>query len=139
MLKGMRPVFICSQMSVRYFTVEEANEALTEIKPLMGQLLDTQARAVRRSREIEYLLYDSHVDFGGAVPSELMRDFAIIEDLLDQVRSYGCVVKNLEAGLVDFLAKIDGRDVYLCWRFGEDRITYYHELHTGFKGRIALD
>ena len=126
-------------ISVRYFTVEEANKALIEIKPLMRQLLETQAKAVRKSREIEHLLQDSHIDFGGAVPSELTRDFALIEDLLGQVRSYGCVVKNLEAGLVDFLAKIEGRDVYLCWRFGEDRITYYHELHTGFQGRVALD
>ena len=126
-------------MSVRYFTVEEANKALIEIKPLMRQLLETQAKAVRKSREIEHLLHDTHVDFGGAVPSELTRHFALIEDLLDQIRSVGCVVKNLEAGLVDFLAKIDGRDVYLCWRFGEERISYYHELHTGFQGRKALD
>ena len=126
-------------MTVRYFTLKEANEALAEIEPLMGRLLETQARAVRKSRQIEHLLQDSHVDFGGALPSELTQEFAQIEELLGQIRSFGCVIKNLEGGLIDFLAKIDDRDVYLCWRYGEDRITHYHELHTGFQGRIALE
>ena len=40
-----------------------------------------------------------------------------------------------QSGLVDFLAKIDGRDVYLCWRYGEPRVAHYHELHTGYNGR----
>ena len=126
-------------MTVRYFTLEEANQALPAIKPIMGQLLERRAKAARLSRQIEHLLENSHVDFGGAIPAELAKEFVIIEELLGQIKSFGCVVKNLEAGLIDFLAKIDGRDVYLCWRYGEDRIAYYHELHTGFQGRIALD
>jgi hypothetical protein len=126
-------------MTVRYFTREEANEVLIELKPLMAQLLERKAKAVRMSRQLENLFEESHIDFGGPVPTELAQDFVIIESLLSQIRSYGCVVKNLEAGLIDFLTKINDRDVYLCWRYGEDRIAYYHELHTGFQGRKALD
>ena len=126
-------------MTVRYFTREEANEVLTELIPLMSQLLERKAKTVRMSRQLENLFELAHIDFGGPVPTELAQDFVIIESLLSQIRSYGCVVKNLEAGLIDFLTKINGRDVYLCWRYGEDRIAYYHELHTGFQGRKALD
>jgi hypothetical protein len=126
-------------MTVRYFTLEEANEALVEIEPLMGRLLEKRAKSVRLSRQIEHLLDESHVDFGGRLPTKLAMEFAAIEDLLNQISSYGCVVKNLEAGLIDFLAKIDERDVYLCWRYGEDHIAYYHELHTGFQGRTAIE
>ena len=126
-------------MTVRYFTLEEANEVLTELEPLMAELLERRAKAARMSRKIEHLLEDTHIDFGGPVPTKLAQDFVIIENLLGQIRSYGCVVKNLEAGLIDFLAKIDGRDVYLCWRYGEDQIAFFHELNTGFQGRIALD
>ena len=126
-------------MSVRYFTLREANEALLEIKPLMAELLERRARAVVRSQEIENLLGHAHVDFGGPIATELVQEFDAIEELLSKIRSYGCVVKNLEAGLIDFLANLNGRDVYLCWRYGEERISYYHELHTGFQGRIALD
>ncbi len=126
-------------MTVRYFTREEADEVLVELIPLMAQLLERKAKAVRMSRQLEHLFKESHIDFGGPVPTELAQDFVIIDSLLSHIRSYGCVVKNLEAGLIDFLTKINGRDVYLCWRYGEDRIAYYHELHTGFQGRKALD
>jgi hypothetical protein len=126
-------------MTVRYFTLEEANEVLIELEPLMAQLLERRAKAVRMSRQLEHLLEEPHIDFGGSVPTKLAQDFVIIENLLSQIRAYGCVVKNLEAGLIDFLAKINGRDVYLCWRYGEDQIAYYHELHTGFQGRRAID
>lgn len=126
-------------MTIRYFSLSEANEVVSEIEPLMAELLERRAKSARQSRKIKHLLEDNHIDFGGALPTELAQEFVVIEALLDQIRSYGCVVKNLEAGLIDFLAKINGRDVYLCWRYGEDRIAYYHELHTGFQGRIALD
>jgi len=126
-------------MTVRYFTREEANEILTELKPLVAQLLERRAKAVRMSRQLDKLFAEPHIDFGGPVPTELSQDFLIIENLLAQIKSYGCVIKNLEAGLIDFLAKIDGRDVYLCWRYGEEQVAYYHELHTGFQGRKALD
>lgn len=139
LLMGKHPIFIHIEMTIRYFTLEEANEALVEIKPLMGKLLAKRAETVRLSQQIEHLLDDKHIDFGGPLPAKLAMEFAAIEVLLKQISSYGCVVKNLDAGLVDFLAKIDGRDVYLCWHYGEDRIAYYHELHTGFQGRIALD
>jgi hypothetical protein len=59
----------------------------------------------------------------------------VIEGLIDEIKAYGCVLKDLNAGLLDFLAERDGREVYLCWRYGEDKIEFYHELHTGFQGR----
>jgi hypothetical protein len=133
------PVFISPIMTVRYFTREEANKALTELRPLMAELLERRAKAVRMSRQLDDLLDEPHIDFGGPLPAALAQDFLIIEDLLSQIKSYGCVVKSLEAGLIDFLAQINGRDVYLCWRYGEDQVAYYHELHTGFQGRKLLD
>ena len=84
------------------------------------------------------LLENKHIDFGGPLPSALVQDFIAIEQLINRIKSYGCLIKNLEGGLVDFLAQIDGRDVYLCWRYGEDRVEFYHELHSGFQGRKTL-
>jgi len=57
---------------------------------------------------------------------------------MNQIRSHGCLIKDLNTGLVDFLSKRDGREVYLCWRYGEPRIDFYHELHTGFKNRQQI-
>ena len=125
-------------MAPRYFTLAEANALLPEIEPLMAQLLELRAGAARMSQQISYLLESPHLEFGGPIPATLAQDFAQIENLIDKIRSYGCIVKNLEAGLIDFLAQIDGRDVYLCWRYGEESIAYYHELHTGFPGRRPI-
>lgn len=125
-------------MAVRYFTLEEANAVLPKIKPLMAELIERRARIAVSSREIVELLDDTYTDFGGPVAATLTREFESVESLLKQIKSYGCVVKSIHTGLIDFLAKIDGRDVYLCWRFGEESIQYYHELHTGFQGRIRI-
>jgi hypothetical protein len=122
-------------MASRYFTLEEANALLPLIEPLMGQLLEKRARAVRLAREIQPILADIRLDVGGPIPSELAQEFEVIETLLAEIQGFGCIVKDMNGGLLDFLSERDGRDVYLCWRYGEPMISHYHELHTGFNGR----
>ena len=122
-------------MPAKYFTLEEANSLLPELKPLMARVLERRAKAARLSSDVRELFQDVRVDVGGPVLSELTRDFEVIEALIDEIKAYGCVLKDLNAGLLDFLAERDGREVYLCWRYGEDKIEFYHELHTGFQGR----
>ncbi len=125
-------------MSVRYFTVEEANALLPTLKPLMAELMERRAICARKGRQVAELLRQPHVDIGGSLLAELTLEFIAIERLLRRIKDTGCVVKSLEGGLIDFLSKIDGRDVYLCWRYSEESITHYHELHTGFLGRQPL-
>jgi len=122
-------------MSLRYFTVPEANALLPELEPLVGRVLALRARASHDSREMGALLADLSSDVGGPLPSRLTGEFAEIEDLIERIQSYGVVLKSLEAGLLDFLCERDGRDVFLCWRYGEPAVQYYHELHTGYQGR----
>lgn len=125
-------------MSIRYFTVEEANALLPQLSPLVGRLLDLRARATHESRAIAGILSDLSSDVGGPEASRLAQEFAEIERLVAQIRDHGCVLKSLEAGLLDFLCLREGRDVFLCWRYGEPSIQYYHELHTGFQGRRPI-
>lgn len=126
-------------MIPRYFTVEEANELLPKIEPLLAELLDRRARVVRSRDAIEPILDDLHSNVGGPTASEMVREFMVIEKLMEQIQSHGCFVKDMNAGLVDFLAKMDGRDVYLCWRYGEPEVAHYHELHTGYNGRQPVE
>ena len=84
------------------------------------------------------LLGDLNSDLGGPLATRLATEFAEIEDLIARIQAYGCVLKSLEAGLLDFLAERDGRDVLLCWRYGEPAIQYYHEVHAGFQGRRPI-
>lgn len=125
-------------MPPRYFTLEEANSLLPELEPLVGRLLETRARVSHESRGMVALLSDLRSDVGGPDASRLAQEFGEIESLVGRIQSYGCVLKNLESGLVDFLCERDGRDVFLCWRYGEPSIQYFHELHTGFQGRKVV-
>ena len=122
-------------MSTRYFTLEEANRLLPILQPLMAELLEKRARVVREYKKIEATLNDLSLDVGGPIASALVLDFQAIETLINQIQKHGCVIKDLNVGLLDFLAQRNGRDVYLCWRYGEDKIEFYHELHTGFMDR----
>jgi hypothetical protein len=56
-----------------------------------------------------------------------------------RIHELGCVVKDLEMGLVDFYGKLEGKTVFLCWQFGEAAVTHYHALDSGFEGRQRLD
>jgi len=125
-------------MRVKYFTVEEANALLPKVEPLMAQLLERRARVTRSASQMQPLLEDVHSDVGSRDASELVLDFRAIERLVNKIQAYGCVVKDINVGLLDFLADRHGRDVYLCWRYGEPRIEFYHDLHNGFNGREPI-
>lgn len=125
-------------MPARYFTVEQVNALLPEIEPLVARLLERRAKVIHLRSQIEHLVDDTGSDVGGPIASEMAQDFVIIEELVDQIESHGCIVKSVNAGLLDFLARRDGRPVYLCWRYGEPEVEFYHELHTGFSGRRRI-
>ncbi len=125
-------------MSMRYFTLDEANALLPELEPLVGRLLELRARVTHESRSMGEVLSDLRSNVGGPGASRLVKEFEEIELLIRRVQSYGCVVKSLEAGLLDFLCERDGRDVFLCWRYGEPSIQFFHELHLGYSGRQAI-
>ena len=125
-------------MSMRYFTLDEANALLPELEPLVGRLLELRARVTHESRSMGEVLSDLRSNVGGPGASRLVKEFEEIELLIRRVQSYGCVVKSLEAGLLDFLCERDGRDVFMCWRYGEPSIQFFHELHLGYSGRQAI-
>ena len=122
-------------MSAKYFTVAEANALLAIVEPLMAQLLEKRARVVSLYQRHEPLFSDLRVDVGGRIPAQMTQDFAAIGALIEQLQQMGCVVKDINVGLLDFLCDRNGRDVYLCWRYGEPEVSYYHDLHTGFNDR----
>lgn len=125
-------------MPTRYFTVEEANALLPNIKPVLGELLERRARIVRSRNEVTSFLRSGDSDVGGREASELVREFMKMEKLILKIRSHDIVLKDLNVGLIDFLSERDGREVYLCWRYGEPKVDFYHELHTGFNDRQHL-
>jgi hypothetical protein len=62
-----------------------------------------------------------------------------VQAALEEIHATGCIVKDLDVGLLDFPARINNEEVYLCWRLGEDRIRFYHRQDEGFSGRKPID
>lgn len=122
-------------MRPRFFTVEEANALLPAIEPLVGQLLARRARVVVTRKELGDMIEDLSSNVGSAAATEMASEFEKIRRLAARIQSYGCLLKDTNSGLVDFLSEIDGREVFLCWRYGEPQVAFYHELHTGYNGR----
>ena len=126
-------------MSANYFTIEEANALLPTIQPLLEEILVRRTNIVESRETIKDLVESGQSDIGGSAASALVQDFIKIERLSSKIRAHGCLLKDLNKGLIDFLSVQDGREVYLCWQIGEPDVAFYHELHTGFAGRQKLN
>jgi hypothetical protein len=62
-----------------------------------------------------------------------------LKEALERVQENGCLVKDLDLGLVDFPTRYHGEEVYLCWKLGEKRIQFWHGVQEGFRGRKPID
>ena len=62
-----------------------------------------------------------------------------LQDAMAEIEQLGALVKDLDIGLLDFMARYEGRDVCLCWKLGEDAIRYWHGAEEGFRGRKEID
>jgi hypothetical protein len=125
-------------LAAKFFTIEQANELLPDIEPLVAGLIKRRSKVIKGRRECRSMLDANNSDFGSPLASQMVNEFIAIERFLIEIRSHGCIIKNVNAGLVDFLSIRDGREVYLCWKYGEPNVGHYHELHTGFLGRQPI-
>ncbi len=132
-------------MSPKLFTLDEANGLLPALEPVLRRLL-AQRRELRQHQEALQEFQARASRDGGILPGsdvsrtkgESARLLAEIREGVRQIESRGCVVKDLDQGLVDFPARRGREQVFLCWRLGEPEIRYWHGLQEGFAGRKPL-
>ena len=122
----------------RHFTVEEANTALDLIRPLVRQLLEIRQAILARQPEVWPALAKIAGNGGGKVPFEVEQEFQRLDACMRQILAIGVEVKDANVGLVDFPALREGREVYLCWQYGEEKVAYWHEIDGGFAGRQQI-
>jgi hypothetical protein len=129
----------------RYFTTEEANEALAEVRPLTEELVGHR-RALVELQERQATLTTRIAGNGGnvepheleEVQEQLDEEVAGIARCVARIHEAGALVKDLDAGLVDFPALRGDDEILLCWRLGEQKIAFWHGLDEGFSGRKPL-
>jgi hypothetical protein len=131
----------------RLFTLEEANALVPTLHRLVGRQMLRQSEIEDRLRQLTkaagQVPRDLQIDDGDTpeirtLKADLMERIAAYEEGWQEVASLGAVVKDTRTGLVDFYGRVDGRTVWLCWRYGEERIDFFHELDTGFAARKPL-
>jgi hypothetical protein len=131
----------------RTFTLEEAEILL----PVLRSLLE---RAIKGKEEVqqfeeEFERFSSRIFLNGGtlvnIPAyrerKRERDRALqrVKDAVAEIDSIGVQVKDLDIGLLDFPCEVEGEVILLCWKLGEEKITHWHGLEEGFKGRKPID
>jgi hypothetical protein len=130
------------------FTLEAVNALIPRLKSLMAAQLERRVEIEERLGRLAKLV--------GSVPTVIAVEEGdppevrtLKRDLAERVEKYqaawqeveemGAVLKDPRSGLVDFYGQVDGKFVWLCWRYGEDAVTHYHGLDEGFAGRKPIE
>ena len=123
----------------QYFTLQEANKALNIIRPLMDEVQVIRQKILENQPEAWPAIEKSAGNGGNRALSNLVQDFEKLDALVHQIQDTGAQIKDINTGLLDFSALKNGREVYLCWQYGEDDIQYWHEVEAGFAGRQPIE
>jgi hypothetical protein len=129
------------------FTLEEAQSLIPSVARLLGEAVELKSGFATAERHVEafqrriIMMGGMVVDRAQVKQAREHRDEAAarLRSVIEQVQDMGCVVKDLEVGLVDFPTVFHGREVYLCWKLGEAAIAFWHGVEEGFAGRKAID
>lgn len=131
----------------KLFSLSEAERARRDVEPLLIVAMEGNREMEELDEKLNAISNRIQIMGGVTIDYEVAARFrsahnqtvAKVHDALEQIHAIGCVVKDLESGLVDFPARLKDEEVYLCWRLGEDRIRYYHRQDEGFSGRKPIN
>ncbi|MGH9612801.1 MAG: DUF2203 domain-containing protein [Bryobacteraceae bacterium] len=131
----------------RYFTLSEAEDSLRRIESLLRQAVSAGADLRELKRDLQEslqriaMLGGSRVNQGEIARRRSSIDAAEtrLRETAERIQETGCLVKDLDIGLIDFPAIFRGREVYLCWKLGEPKILFWHPVEEGFRGRKPID
>lgn len=129
----------------RVFTVAEANAMLPLVRAITRDLVRLSREVVDRHQRVEHLkagrdmtsgdIYDQEL---AQIEEELAKDRQRLHEFVEELRQLGVEPKSGIEGIVDFPAILEGELVFLCWKYNEPEVVYWHSLDGGFAGRQRL-
>ena len=129
----------------KLFTVQQANAMLPLVRAICTDLSQLADDVKQRRDRLGRLLAGRDVQRGdpydeelAQVKEDLAKDFARVEEHMQELIELGVYPKGNVEGLVDFPAVVDGRTVFLCWKLGEPEVLFWHELNAGYAERQPL-
>jgi hypothetical protein len=132
---------------MKFFSPEKANALITKVAPLVEELLEKRRDLAIRLLESDPALHPAWPQGRSTRLAGLRSPFPAprfgelkseIVRLIHRIESFGCVVKDIDLGLVDFPSTRRGQPIFLCWKAGEARITHWHTMEEGFSERKPL-
>lgn len=126
-------------MAQRYFTLQEAKDTLDLIRPLMDEIQAIRQRVLKNQPEAWPAIEKSAGNGGNRALSNMVQDFEKFDALIHRIQDMDVLIKDVNLGLLDFPALKEGREVYLCWQYGEGAIAFWHEIADGYAGRRPID
>lgn len=129
---------------LKIFTLEEANQLLPLLTDLLVDLQEKRDEVAEFEVQIDAQeLVSSQVE---STPAYELNDLinkhrqAVDEfyAVVDEIHSHGCLLKDVDLGLIDFCGVVEGEKVYFCWRLGEEQIGFWHEISGGYANRQPL-
>ncbi len=129
----------------KFFSVEEANRALPLVKAIVGDIVrqfqvvnELKQRLSSVHRDRKRPANDPYAEETAQSQAELDLEESTLANYIDELSRLGVELKGPD-GLCDFPSLRDGREIYLCWRHGEEQVTHWHEKNAGYAGRQSLD
>ena len=134
-------------MADKYFDRREAEELLTTLAPWLEEARSEKEKIEAFKTEVAQVASRIMV-MGGIFPplADLLRKKSEhdeagerLVDIVNRIQETGVLVKDLDIGLVDFPSLLEGEEIYLCWKLGEEHIEFWHGVDEGFTGRKPID
>jgi hypothetical protein len=129
------------------FTLAQAQSLIPRVDRLLREAMALKSGFVEAEREFQS--FNERIMLMGGMTVDRDRflqaksrcesEGARLRNAVEQLQDLGCVVKDLDTGLVDFPTLFRGQEVYLCWKLGEPSIAYWHSVEQGFRGRKPID
>ena len=134
-------------MMPRFFTLQQAEEALPRVESAIREAISLKAGYAQTEEESQSfaqrlaVVGGMRVDRAQVIEQKRCREQAAValQQALEKVHEFGCLVKDLDIGLIDFPTLLQGEEVYLCWKLGEPGIQFWHGVNEGFRGRKPID
>ena len=132
--RGAGPPLHIYDAPIAYFT----GDTCTCMKPSRALTLVTLGVTV--SAHAQWVVFDPTAQMQSIMNTaqEIAQFVKVIQNQVQQIQTLGVLVKDTRIGLLDFPAWREGREVYLCWRYGEKSVAYWHDVDAGFSGRQPL-
>jgi hypothetical protein len=129
------------------FTLDEAHALLPVLSSLLKRSIDGKGVIEEVEKELQDLKHRILLSGGLMVDvpavakrrAERDKSFQDIKDTLAEIDAIGVQVKDLDIGLLDFPCAVGDEIVLLCWKYGEEKIEFWHGMEEGFKGRKPID